>query len=234
MTLTNYYGVTTHEDAVKKLFKSVYLWMMVGLGISGFTAYFAASSPFFMNLLFGNPFTIWILIIIELGLVFAISAGINKMSIDTARILFIIFSFIDGLTLSSIFLIFTNTSIAEAFFISAAMFGVMSLYGYFTNADLSKIGNILFMGLIGLIIAIIANFFFKSSTLELWIDIFGVIIFTGLTAYDTQKLKQLAVALENESEKNIAKIAIIGALDLYLDFINLFIILLDFFGQRQR
>jgi len=234
MTLRDYYGVNTHNEGMNILMRGVYSWMMIGLLVSGITAYASAHSAVLMNIIFGNPYMIWVLLIIELGLVFAISAGINKMSIDTARILFIIFSFIDGLTLSSIFLIYTSASIAETFFIASAMFGVMSLYGYFTDTDLTSWGKILFMGLIGLIIAIIVNFFLKSAPMEWWISVIGVIVFTGLTAYDTQKIKQMGEELEAEGETNIAKIAVIGALALYLDLINLFIMLLQFFGNQKR
>jgi FtsH-binding integral membrane protein len=234
MTLKNYYNVNTREEGMNALMRSVYMWMMVGLLVSGVTAYAAAHSEILMNMIYGNPYMIWVLFIIEIGLVIAISAGINKMSVDTARMLFILFSFIDGLTLSSIFLIYTSASIAETFFIASAMFGVMSLYGYFTDTDLTSWGKLLFMALIGLIIAMIVNFFLKSSPMEWWISVIGVVVFTGLTAYDTQKIKQMGDEIEAEGETNISKIAVIGALELYLDLINLFLMLLEFFGAQKR
>lgn len=193
-----------------------------------------ADSPFMLHLIFGNPLTIWVLIFVELGLVIALSAGIQKMDVSTARVLFILFSIIDGMTLSSIFLVFTETSIASAFFISALTFGVMSLYGYFTDADLSSWGTVLFVGLIGIIIAIVVNFFLQSPTMEWWIDIIGVIIFVGLTAYDTQKIKQMGEMMANGDPAAINRAAIVGALALYLDFINLFVMFLELFGNRRQ
>ncbi len=215
------------------LLRSVYNWMMVGLLVSGLTAFMVANSQILTHIIFGNPYMIWVLFFIELGLVIAISAGIYKMDVSTARVLFILFSFIDGMTLGSIFLIFTSTSIATAFFIAALTFGVMSLYGYFTDTDLSSWGNILLAALIGIIIAMVVNFFLKSAALEWWIDVIGVIIFVGLTAYDTQKIKQLGEEMGNGSKEALSRVAIVGALSLYLDFINLFLMFLEFFGNRR-
>ncbi len=215
------------------LLRSVYNWMMVGLLVSGLTAFMVANSQILTHIIFGNPYMIWVLFFIELGLVIAISAGIYKMDVSTARVLFILFSFIDGMTLGSIFLIFTSTSIATAFFIAALTFGVMSLYGYFTDTDLSSWGNMLLAALIGIIIAMVVNFFLKSAALEWWIDVIGVIIFVGLTAYDTQKIKQLGEEMSNGSKEALSRVAIVGALSLYLDFINLFLMFLEFFGNRR-
>lgn len=220
--------------STNRLLRSVYEWMMIGLLVSGFTAMATADSPFMLHLIFGNPLTIWILIFVELGLVIALSAGIGKMDVSTARVLFILFSIIDGMTLSSIFLVFTETSIASAFFISALTFGVMSLYGYFTDADLSSWGTVLFVGLIGIIIAIVVNFFLQSPALEWWIDIIGVIIFVGLTAYDTQKIKQMGETMAAGDPAALNRAAIVGALALYLDFINLFVMFLELFGNRRE
>lgn len=215
------------------LLRSVYNWMMVGLLVSGLTAFMVAHSQVLTNIIFGNPYMIWVLFFIELALVFAISAGINKMDVSTARTLFILFSFVDGLTLGSIFLVFTSTSIATAFFIAALTFGVMSLYGYFTDTDLSSWGNILFAALIGIIIAMVVNFFLKSPMFEWWIDVIAVIIFVGLTAYDTQKIKQLGEEMEGGDRQTLSRVAIVGALSLYLDFINLFLLFLEFFGNQR-
>jgi len=215
------------------LLRSVYLWMMIGLLISGATAFIASQTPAINRILFGNPYMIWALIAIELGLVIAISAAINKISLPTARALFLLFSFIDGLTFAVIFLVYTETSIATTFFIASGMFGVMSLYGYFTDKDLSAWGTFLFMGLIGIIIAIIVNFFLQSPMLNWVVSVIGVIIFTGLTAYDTQKIRQLGEEMSDETGAKPGKIAIIGALSLYLDFINLFLMLLQFFGRDR-
>ncbi len=216
------------------LLRGVYQWMMVGLLVSGLSAFMVVHSPFLTQLLFGNPYAIWALLIIELGLVFAISAGIQKMDVSTARLLFILFSVIDGMTLASIFLVFTEASIVTTFFIAAMTFGVMSLYGYFTDSDLSSWGTILFVGLIGIIIALVVNFFLKSPAFEWWISIIGVIVFIGLTAYDTQKIKQMGEEMAEADPQSLNRVAIVGALALYLDFINLFIMLLEFFGNEKN
>jgi len=216
------------------LLRSVYNWMMVGLLVSGLTAFMVSHSALLVHMLFGNPYTIWVLFFIEIALVLAISAGINKMDVSTARILFILFSFVDGMTLGAIFLIYTESSIAMTFFIAAMTFGVMSLYGYFTDADLSSWGTLLFAGLIGIIIALVVNFFLQSPQFEWWISVIGVIIFTALTAYDTQKIKEMGLAMANGDEADLSRVAIIGALALYLDFINLFVMLLEFFGNQRN
>ncbi|SFV74652.1 FIG005935: membrane protein [hydrothermal vent metagenome] len=216
------------------LMNSVYEWMMVGLLISGLSAFMVTHSSFLLHLLFGNPYAIWVLFFIEIGLVIAISSGINKMDISTARVLFILFSIVDGMTLASIFLIYTETSIATTFFMAAMTFGVMSLYGYFTDNDLSSWGGILFAGLIGIIIALVVNFFLQSPAFEWWISVIGVIIFVGLTAYDTQKIKQMGEMMANDDAQSLSRVAIVGALALYLDFINLFIMMLEFFGNRRN
>ncbi len=221
-----------HADT-NVLLRSVYNWMMIGLLVSGLSAFMVAHSPLMIHMLFGNPYMIWVLLLIELGLVFAISAGINKMDVSTARMLFILFSVIDGMTLGSIFLVFTETSIAMAFFIAALTFGVMSLYGYFTDTDLGSWGNILFAGLIGIIIAMVVNFFLKSPAFEWWISVIGVIIFVGLTAYDTQKIKAMGEEMAGSDRASLSRVAIVGALSLYLDFINLFVLFLEFFGNRR-
>ena len=198
------------------LLRSVYEWMMIGLLISGLSAFMVIHSQTMLHLLFGNPYMIWVLALLEFGLVIAISAGINKMDISTARVLFILFSIVDGMTLASILLIFTEASIVTTFFIAAATFGVMSLYGYFTDSDLSSLGNILFVALIGLVIAMVVNFFLKSPAVEWWISMIGVIIFVGLTAYDTQKIKQLGEQMAGDNPSALNRVAIVGALALYL------------------
>ena len=222
------------KEESNQLLRSVYNWMMVGLLVSGLTAFMVSHSEQLTHILFGNPYMIWVLFLIELGLVIAISAGINKMDVSTARMLFILFSFVDGLTLAVIFMVYTDTSIASTFFIAAMTFGVMSLYGYFTDTDLSSWGTLLFVGLIGIIIAIVVNFFLQSPVMDWWISVIGVIIFVGLTAYDTQKIKQMGEQMLEESQESLSRVAIIGALSLYLDFVNLFIMLLEFFGNRRN
>ncbi len=216
------------------LLNSVYHWMMVGLLISGLSAFMVIHSTTMLDLLFGNPYMIWVLFLIELGLVIAISAGINTMDVSTARILFILFSVVDGMTLASILLIYTEASIVTTFFIAAMTFGVMSLYGYFTDTDLSSWGSLLFAGLIGIIIAFVVNFFLQSPVFEWWISVIGVIIFVGLTAYDTQKIKAMGEEMAGNDPQSLSRIAIVGALTLYLDFINLFILMLEFFGNRRN
>ena len=223
------HGLARRND----LLRAVYFWMMIGLLVSAVTAFVAASSPAVQLALFGNPYMIWFLIAVELGLVIVISAAINKISVPTARILFLLFSFVDGLTLSVIFLAYTEASIAATFLIAALTFGVMSLYGYFTDTDLSSAGKFLFMGLIGIIIAIVVNFFLKSPTVDWVVSAIGIIIFVGLTAYDTQKIRQLGEERASEEGDQPARLAILGALSLYLDLINLFIMMLQFTGNRR-
>ena len=226
-------GYLAGEDT-NALLRGVYNWMMIGLLISGITAYSVSHSPQMLHILFGNPYMIWVLFAIELGLVVAISVAINKISVDGARILFLLFSFIDGLTLASIFLIYTDTSIATTFFIASATFGVMSVYGYFTDSDLTSWGKILFIALIGIIIALVVNFFLQSSQFEFIVSIIGILVFVGLTAYDTQKIKELSEKMAAEGDVNIAKMAIMGALTLYLDLINMFIFMLELFGNQRN
>ena len=215
------------------LMRSVYNWMMIGLLISGITAFAVGHNQVLESLIFGNGYMIWVLFAIELGLVIAISAAITKMSLSTGRFLFLLFSFVDGLTLGSIFLIYTEASIAWVFFIASMTFGVMSIYGYFTESDLTSWGKFLFMGLIGIIIAMVVNFFLKSPGLEWVLSVIGVIIFVGLTAYDTQKIKDLGEQEAAQGGVDIGKTAIIGALALYLDLINLFLMFLNLFGDRR-
>ena len=230
----NFVGTHLSKSDTNILLNSVYQWMMVGLLISGLSAFMVTHSSFLLDLLFGNPYAIWVLFFIEIGLVIAISAGINKMDVSTARVLFILFSIVDGMTLASIFLVYTEASIVTTFFIAAMTFGVMSLYGYFTDSDLSSWGGILFAGLIGIIIALVVNFFLQSSAFEWWISVIGVIVFVGLTAYDTQKIKQMGEAMANDDAQSLSRVAIVGALALYLDFINLFIMMLEFFGNQRN
>jgi uncharacterized protein len=210
----------------------VYGWMCAALAVTGFVALFTASSEIMINIIFGSRFVFYGLIILELVAVGFLAGLIHKMSASMATLLFIGYSILNGLTLSCIFLIYTSESIASTFFITAGTFGAMSIYGYTTKSDLSRWGNLLFMALIGLVIASIANLLMKSSTLY-WITTFvGVILFVALTAYDTQKIKNANV-IGNEGTEDDHKEAIMGALTLYLDFINLFLYLLRLFGKRK-
>lgn len=210
----------------------VYGWMALALAITGFVALRTASSETFINIIFGNQLLFFGLLIGELGLVFWLSRSIEHMSGTKAISLFLLYSALNGLTLSLLFVIYTSASIASTFFITAGTFGVMSAYGYFTKSDLSSWGNILFMALIGLIIASVVNIFWHNSTLYWIVTYAGVLIFVGLTAYDTQKIKRMSLEVDVESEAG-QKGAIMGALALYLDFINMFLFLLRIFGDRR-
>lgn len=217
--------------AESTLMKNVYLWMCGALIVTALTSYYVATSPALLSIIFANNVTFFALIFAELGLVIALNAMINKISPMVATMMFLLYSVINGATLASIFLVYTMSSIATTFFITAGTFGAMALYGSITKTDLSKMGNILIMGLVGLIIASLVNIFLKNSMMDMIISGIGVLIFTGLTAWDAQKIKAMLYgAEENDSTQ---KIAILGALCLYLDFVNLFLYLLRFFGKRD-
>jgi FtsH-binding integral membrane protein len=210
----------------------VYGWMTLALILTGLTAIFVASSPALVNLIFGNRLVFWGLILGELLLVGTLSAAVSKMSATTATLVFLGYACLNGLTMASIFLVFTASSIASTFLITAGTFGLMSFYGYYTKRDLTTIGNLCVMALIGLIIASIVNIFWSNGTLY-WITTYaGILIFVGLIAYDTQKIKEMNV-IGNEGTEEDRKEAIMGALSLYLDFINLFLYMLRIFGNRN-
>jgi len=215
------------------LLRSVYNWMMLGLFTSAGAAYITIHSETMMQLLFGNSYMLWVLLIAELGLVFAISGAVKSMTAATASILFMLFSALNGLTLSSILLIYTAQSITSTFLITGLTFGATSFYGYVTKKDLTSWGHFLFMGLIGIIIAAVVNIFWQNSMFDLMISFIGIIIFVGLTAYDTQKIRRLGEEIGAQDGEAFGKIAIIGALSLYLDFVNLFLMLLRFFGREK-
>lgn len=219
--------------AFPALMRKVYVWMTLALVLTGITAYGVASSPGLMMTIFQTPAIMWGLIIAELAIVIAISAAINRLSLTTATLLFVLYSVLNGATLSLIFAVYTMSSIANVFFITAGTFGVMAAYGYFTKRDLSSWGKLLLMALIGLIIATLVNVFLvKSSGFDLILSYAGVLIFVGLTAYDTQKIKQM-LATQTDMGEGAQKVALLGALSLYLDFINLFLYLLRIFGRRE-
>jgi len=233
----NFQGITNDRQwdvsaAFPVLMRKVYVWMTLALAITGFTAYAVATTPSIMQAIFGNKVLFWVLVIAEFALVFGVSAAINKLSLTTATLMFILYSVINGALLSSIFLIYTSTSIATVFFITAGTFAAMAVFGYVTKTDLTSMGKILFMALIGLIIATLVNLFLKSSGLTMIISYIGVLIFVGLTAYDSQKIKQMLLEAPDAGE-GAQKIALLGALTLYLDFINLFIYLLRILGKRE-
>lgn len=212
--------------------KSVYMWMTLALGITGVVALYVAQSSDLLYTIFSNSILFWGLVIAEFVLVMVISARLLKMSFSTALLLFMLYSVINGLTLSVIFALYTKASVASTFFVTAGTFGVMSLIGYFTKKDLSKLGGILFMLLIGLVIATLVNIFWANDTLY-WITTYaGVLIFVGLTVYDTNKIKRMLECSYGEDEMT-QKLALMGALTLYLDFINLFLYLLRILGDRK-
>lgn len=216
-----------------KLMRSVYLWMVFALVITGLTAAYVASSPAYISALVNNPVLFYGVIIAELALVFILSGRIHKMSFTSASLMFILYSLLTGVSLSTIFLAYTESSIATTFLITAGTFGTMSLVGFVTKKDLSKLGGILFMALIGLIIATLVNIFLVSDTLGWIINYVGVLIFVGLTAYDTQKIKQMVREYGTDINEQTQKMALMGSLSLYLDFINMFLYLLRIFGNRD-
>ena len=218
------------DQGLRSYMLRIYNYMATGLGLTGLTAYFVAITPSLFNAIYGTPLY-WIVALAPLGFVFYLSARINKMSSSAAQITFWIFSSVMGLSMASIFIQFTGESIARVFFITAGTFGAMSIYGYTTKRDLTKLGSFLMMGLFGIIIASLVNIFMKSTMMYFVISIIGVLVFVGLTAYDTQKIKNMY--LVSDSGELIGKKAVMGALTLYLDFINLFIMLLRLFGQRR-
>ncbi len=224
----------TAAVAFPALMRKVYVWMTLALVITGFTAYAVANSPGIMTAIITNRMLMWGLLIGELALVWYVSARIDRLSLSTATLLFVLYSVLNGATLSIIFLAYTMTSIASVFFITAGTFAAMSLVGYFTKKDLSGLGRILFMALIGLVIATLVNvFLLKDAGFGLIVSYVGVLIFVGLTAYDTQKIKNMLVEADDVSAE-AQKIALMGALALYLDFINLFLYLLRIFGSSRE
>ena len=223
---------TATEVAVSALFKSVYMQMAAALSITGLVAYFLSQSQDFWLFLANNTSLIWVVLIAQIVLVIWLSARFTRMSMTTATLLFILYSAMMGVTMSTIFMVYTMSSIASVFFITAGMFLVMSLLGYFTRMDLTRLGSILFMALIGVIIASLVNIFLKSEMLYWVVSYVAVVVFVGLTAYDTQKIKQMLVEYGEVDEMGY-KLALFGALTLYLDFINLFLYLLRIFGDRR-
>ena len=219
---------TVEADFMQK----VYLWMTFALTLTGFVAYRTTQSEFLLELIFSSSFGFIGLILAELALVFWISSGIQRMSSNMAIGLFLLYSVLNGMTLSVLLIAYTGASVASTFFITAGMFGAMSIYGYTTKQDLSSWGNLLFMALFGIILASVVNIFLQSSGLYWLISYIGVLVFVGLTAYDTQKIKKLAAQVIVESEVG-RKVAILGALTLYIDFIYMFIFMLRTWGNRR-
>ena len=219
---------------VNSFIMSVYNWMAIGLGLTGFTAFYVSHSETMLQMIFGNRLVFYGIIFGELGLVFYLSARVQKIKASTATTLFVLYSILNGVTLSSIFIIYTSSSIASTFFTCALTFAVCSVYGMVTKRDLTSMGGFMIMGLFGIIIASVVNMFLRSPGMNMIISYIGVVVFVGLTAYDTQKLKQMALTQpDNASGAMVRKGAIMGALALYLDFINLFIMLLQIFGVSR-
>ena len=232
MTPPPYYGSSAVVNQTNAVMKRVYVRMFIGLLISAFCALGVASSQTAMNVIFGNHIIFWGLFIAMLVMAWVIPARLTKMSTSTCLLLFCVFSAIMGVWMAPIFIVYKLGTIVYTFFITAGTFGAMSVYGYFTKSDLSKMGAYLMMALFGLIIASVVNIFWANSTMEWIISIVGVLIFTGLTAWDTQQVKRLAAA--NLEPQLADKLATMGALNLYLDFINLFLFLLRIFGVDSR
>ena len=226
----NIYGGVS-ETVTNKMVRNVYLWMTAALAITGLVAYYVAGSQAILSALFSNGWTIFVLFFAEIGLVIGLSAAINKISALTATLMFALYSVLNGVTLSSIFLVYEIGSIATTFFVAAGTFGAMAIYGSVTKKDLTKVGNLCMMAVIGLIIATVVNLLIRSTMADMIISGVGVLVFVGLTAYDAQKIKNMLYGAEESEMTN--KIAVLGALSLYLDFINLFLYLLRFFGRRK-
>jgi FtsH-binding integral membrane protein len=225
-----YVAADQAEVQQRSIISQAYLWMAVGLAITGGVAAFTASSPTMRTLVFGNVLIFWGLLLVEIILVIVLAAAITRLPVGVALTVFVVYAALNGLTLSGIFLAYTSASLASTFFITAGTFAVMAIYGYTTKRDLTRLGNLLFMALIGLILASLVNLFLHLAAIY-WITTFlGVLIFVGLIAYDTQKLKRLGSAYGGDSA---SRLAILGALSLYLDFINLFLFLLRIFGRQN-
>lgn len=225
------YGATRSAAAV--LFRYVYLWMTLALAITGLTALTVYNSPGLTSLIFSSKVTFYGLLIAEVILVLVMTSAINRLSFTAATLLFILYSVVNGATMSVYLLAYTEESVASTFFITAGTFGVMSAYGSLTKRDLSSWGNLLTMALIGLLICLVVNIFWSNSIFNLIISCIGVLLFTALTAYDSQKIKQMLQAHATEVNDSTQKMALIGALSIYLDFINLFIYLLNLLGKRK-
>lgn len=218
------------ENRVSQVMKRVYVKMFLGLLVTAFVSLWCVQTPAVISFFVANRWVMWALIAVELGMVFAISGAISKMSSGMATLLFYLFAVVNGLMLFPIFFAYSPGSIAKTFFITAAVFGAMSVYGFFTTKNLARWGSVLFMLLIGLIICSLVNIFLHSSTMDWIISLAGVAIFVGLTAWDTQQIKAMALSMPADS---VGRLATVGALSLYLDFINLFLYLLHFFGSSR-
>jgi len=233
-TVPNAQQTMTRAGALTAFMRGVYGWMSAGLALTAMVAVATASSQTLMNLIFGNIVVLIVLILAQFGLVIGLSAAIGRLSAGAATSMFLLYSALNGLTLSGIFIAYAGVTIASAFAVSAGMFLAMSLYGLVTKRDLTSWGSFLFMGLIGIILASVVNIFLKSSMMAFVVDCIGVLVFTGLTAYDTQRLKDMGEAAPMHDATAVRRGSILGALTLYLDFINLFLFMLRFFGSSRN
>ena len=219
---TNYNTIVNVQNGIMR---GVYAWMGGGLALTALVSLITASSPALLQTILGNRMLFYALLFGELGLVVAISGAINRISASTASLLFLAYAALNGLTMGTLFVVYTSSSIASTFVVTSGMFGAMSLYGYLTKSDLTSWGSFLFMGLVGVVLASVVNIFLHSPMISWVLSICGVVVFTGLTAYDTQRIK-------NQGHTGL-KGAVLGALSLYLDFINMFLSMLRLFGDRR-
>ncbi len=217
------------QEGLSDFFRGVFTWMTLGLAITGIVSYLVASDKTVALYLYSHILIFYIIIGLQLAAVLGLSFGINRLPADISELIFLLYSGLTGITFSFIFLVYTNQSIGEVFFITAASFGLLAFLGYTTKRDLTEMGNFMLVGLFAIIIAMVVNFFLHSSTLMYVVSVLGVVIFLGLTAYDMQKLKQIYLSGSFDERKE----RVMGALTLYLDFINLFLMLLNLFGQRR-
>lgn len=225
-------GVDTLE-AVNTLFRKVYQYMALGLVLTSLTAWITASTPALLRMFYGSQVPLILVAVAEIGLVIYLSATIAKHSASTSLMLFGVYSILNGITCSAVLLVYTAQSVYTAFLSTAGMFGAMSLYALYTKRDITSWGSFLHMGLLGLIVAMVINIFVGSTMAETVISVMGIVIFMGLTAYDTAKIKTLADGMGMNDDEAVGRVAVIGALELYLDFINLFLYLIRLFGKRR-
>lgn len=223
-------GRVRSQEGLSEFFRGVFTWMTLGLAITGLVSYFVAMDKPLVSFLYSHVMVFYLLIGLQLVAVLGLSFGINKLPADISEAIFLAYSALTGVTFSFIFLVYTNQSIGEVFFLTAASFGLLAFLGYTTKRDLTEMGNFMMVGLFAIIIAMVVNFFLHSSTIMYVVSVLGVVIFLGLTAYDMQKLKQIYLSGGFDTRKE----TVLGALMLYLDFINLFLMLLNLFGGRRR
>lgn len=226
------HDTSSHKTSINNFMNLVYMIMFFGVFLTGIVAYLLSTNATVLNLMYANS-GVWVLFLLQIGLVIILSAFVEKLSTSMATLLFIAYSALTGVTFSAFFVVYTSTSIASAFFVTAGMFAALSLYGYTTQRNLSSIGKFLFMALVGLILATLVNLFLHNGTLDWIITYAGVAIFAGLTAHHTQKIKEMSYHLSEENGKTYKNLAILGALQLYLDFINLFIMILKITDSRN-